>query len=137
MYCTEKNSRTEDASRTVGGGFWYRISLPYHRSLFFAQSAFENASRTVGGLFWHRIGFYSIRMFIVFLTWTRYDNIARFLMKSKGNYQQLINIATHHRQLLRIDYSLLILSTNSPGVSISIFENPNHFLPKSLMDAPM
>ena len=54
MYCTEKNSRTEDASRTVGGGFWYRISLPYHRSLFFAQSAFENASRTVGGLFWHR-----------------------------------------------------------------------------------
>ena len=29
MYCTEKNSHTEDASRTVGGGFWYRISLPY------------------------------------------------------------------------------------------------------------
>ena len=28
-YCTEKNSHTEDASRTVGGGFWYRISLPY------------------------------------------------------------------------------------------------------------
>ena len=35
------------------------------------------------------------------------------------------------------NYSLLILSTNSSGVSISIFENPNHFLPKSLMDAPM
>ena len=40
-------------------------------------------------------------------------------------------------KILRIDYSLLILSTNSFGVSISIFENPNHFLPKSLMDAPM
>ena len=35
------------------------------------------------------------------------------------------------------DYSLLILSTNSFGVSISILEKPNHFLPKSLMDAPM
>ena len=34
-------------------------------------------------------------------------------------------------------YPLLILSTNSSGVSISIFEKPNHFLPKSLMDAPM
>ena len=31
-------------------------------------------------------------------------------------------------------YPLLILSTNSSGVSISIFENPNHFLPKSLME---
>ena len=34
-------------------------------------------------------------------------------------------------------YPLLILSTNSSGVSISILEKPNHFLPKSLMDAPM
>ena len=40
-------------------------------------------------------------------------------------------------EILRIDYSLLILSTNSSGVSISIFEKPNHFLPKSFMDAPM
>ena len=35
------------------------------------------------------------------------------------------------------DYSLLILSTNSFGVSISILEKPNHFLPKSFMDAPI
>ena len=34
-------------------------------------------------------------------------------------------------------YPLLILSTNSSGVSISILEKPNHFLPKSFMDAPM
>ena len=34
-------------------------------------------------------------------------------------------------------YPLLILSTNSSGVSVSIFENPNHFLPKSLIDAPI
>ena len=34
-------------------------------------------------------------------------------------------------------YPLLILSTNSFGESISILEKPNHFLPKSLMDAPM
>ena len=34
-------------------------------------------------------------------------------------------------------YSLLILSTNSSGVSISILEKPNHFLPKSFMDAPI
>ena len=40
-------------------------------------------------------------------------------------------------EILRIDYSLLILSTNSSGVSISILEKPNHFLPKSFMDAPM
>lgn len=39
--------------------------------------------------------------------------------------------------MLRIDYSLLIRSTNSSGVRISIFEKPNHFLPKSLMEAPM
>ena len=32
-----------------------------------------------------------------------------------------------------MSYSLLILSTNSSGVSISILEKPNHFLPKSLM----
>lgn len=30
--------------------------------------------------------------------------------------------------MLRIDYSLLIRSTNSSGVSISIFEKPNCFL---------
>ena len=29
----------------------------------------------------------------------RYDNIARFLMKSKGNYQQLINIAKGNNQI--------------------------------------
>ena len=37
----------------------------------------------------------------------------------------------------RIDYSLLIRTTNSSGVSISILEKPNHFLPKFFMDAPM
>ena len=30
------------------GGFWYRISLPYRKRLFFAPRAFENASRTPG-----------------------------------------------------------------------------------------
>ena len=37
----------------------------------------------------------------------------------------------------RMYYSLLIRSTNSSGVSISIFEKPNHFLPKSFMNAPI
>ena len=41
----------ENAPRTREGGFRYRISLPYHRSPFFAPSAPENASRTTGGLF--------------------------------------------------------------------------------------
>ena len=31
-----------------GGGFWYRISLPYRKRLFFAPRDFENASRTPG-----------------------------------------------------------------------------------------
>ena len=44
----------EDASRTVGGRFRYRISLPYRRSLFFAPNASEDASRTPGSLFEHR-----------------------------------------------------------------------------------
>ena len=51
-------------------------------------------------------------------------------------YPQVSNIlffALH----IEASYSLLILSTNSPGVSISILEKPNHFLPKSFMDAPM
>ena len=43
--------RTEDAPRTVGGRFRYRISLPYRRSLFFTPNASENAPRTVGSLF--------------------------------------------------------------------------------------
>ena len=43
----------EDASRTRGGCFWHRISLPYRRSLFFAPNASEDASRTPGSLFEH------------------------------------------------------------------------------------
>ena len=56
--------------------------------------------------------------------------ITRFLPKRK--FERLVEKYND-----RIDYSLLILSTNSSGVSISILEKPNHFLPKSLMDAPM
>ena len=44
---------SEDAPRTRGGLFRYRISLPYHRSLFCAPSAPENAPRTPGSLFEH------------------------------------------------------------------------------------
>ena len=43
----------ENASRTTGGYFWHRISLPYRRSLFFTPNASENASRTPGSLFAH------------------------------------------------------------------------------------
>ena len=43
----------EDASRTVGGRFRYRISLPYRRSLFFTPKPSENASCTPGSLFEH------------------------------------------------------------------------------------
>ena len=43
----------EDASRTVGVRFRYRISLPYRRSLFCAPSASENAPRTTGACFEH------------------------------------------------------------------------------------
>ena len=46
---------SENASRTVGGRFWYRISLPYQKSLFFTPNASENASRTRGGCFAHRM----------------------------------------------------------------------------------
>ena len=41
--------------RTREGGFRYRISLPYRRSLFFTPNASENASRTPGSLFEHRM----------------------------------------------------------------------------------
>ena len=47
-------SAPENASRTTGGGFRYRISLPYHRSLFFTPGAPENAPRTTGACFLHR-----------------------------------------------------------------------------------
>ena len=56
--------------------------------------------------------------------------ITRFLPKRK--FERLVEKYND-----RIDYSLLILSTNSSGVSISILDKPNHFLPESLMDAPM
>ena len=56
----------EDASRTVGGRFRYRISLPYRRSLFFTPNASENASRTPGSLFEHRVSIpYRRRGFLV------------------------------------------------------------------------
>ena len=42
---------TAQASRTVGGRFWYRIFLPYRKSLFFTPNASECASRTPGSLF--------------------------------------------------------------------------------------
>ena len=45
---------SENASRTREGGFRYRISLPYQRSLFCAPSAPENAPRTTGACFAHR-----------------------------------------------------------------------------------
>ena len=45
---------SEDAPRTVGGRFRYRISLPYRRSLFFTPSASENASRTTEACLSHR-----------------------------------------------------------------------------------
>ena len=44
-----------DASRTTEACFAHRISLPYHRSLFFTPNASENASRTVGACFAHRV----------------------------------------------------------------------------------
>ena len=47
--------RSEDAPRTVGGRFRYRISLPYHRSLFCAPNASGNAPRTTGGRFRYRV----------------------------------------------------------------------------------
>ena len=56
----------ENASRTPGGLFEHRISIPYRRSLFFAPSAFENASRTPGGCFAHRVSIpYRRSLFLV------------------------------------------------------------------------
>ena len=48
-------SAPENASRTREGGFRYRISLPYQRSLFFTPGAPENAPRTTGGPFRYRM----------------------------------------------------------------------------------
>ena len=44
----------ENASRTREGGFRYRISLPYQKSLFFTPGTPENAPRTTGACFLHR-----------------------------------------------------------------------------------
>ena len=52
--CSAVRAFDEDASRTVGGRFRYRISLLYRKSLFFTPNASENASRTPGSLFEHR-----------------------------------------------------------------------------------
>ena len=40
---------SENASRTPGGCFWHRISLPYRRSLFLVPSAFEGAGEGSAG----------------------------------------------------------------------------------------
>ena len=44
---------SENASRTTGGCFAYRISLLYQKRLFFTPNASENALRTPGSLFEH------------------------------------------------------------------------------------
>ena len=46
---------TQVLSRTVGGRFWYRISLLYRRSLFLTPNASDNESRTTGSLFEYRM----------------------------------------------------------------------------------
>ena len=56
-----------------------------------------------------------------------------FVLMRNPQTSHMLNFPLH----IEASYSLLIRSTNSSGVSISIFEKPNHFLPKSLMDAPM
>ncbi len=56
-----------------------------------------------------------------------------FVLMRNPQISHMLNFPLH----IEASYSLLIRSTNSSGVSISIFEKPNHFLPKSLMDAPM
>ena len=81
---TEKNSRTEDASRTRGGCFWHRISIRYTEACFLHrvplktrrvhQEPFSCTARPIRTLkvcFLHRIVFHSIHVFMVFLTWTR------------------------------------------------------------------
>ena len=56
-----------------------------------------------------------------------------FVLMRNPQISHMLDFPLH----MEASYSLLIRSTNSSGVSISIFEKPNHFLPKSLMDAPM
>ena len=56
-----------------------------------------------------------------------------YVLMRNPQISHMLNFPLH----IEASYSLLIRSTNSSGVSISIFEKPNHFLPKSLMDAPM
>ena len=56
-----------------------------------------------------------------------------FVLMRNPQVSHMLNFPLH----IETSYPLLTRSTNSSGVSISIFEKPNHFLPKSLMDAPM
>ena len=72
--------------------------------------------------------------------------IAFFIVFSNYGHFDCLFCSIIHRQVnkcpsanrnFRMYYPLLIRSTNSLGVSISILEKPNHFLPKSFMDAPM
>ena len=72
----------EDASRTRGGGFWYRISLPYHKSLFFTPNASENASRTPGSLFEHRMTIPYRRS--LFLVRRASENASHLVVRSTG-----------------------------------------------------
>ena len=80
--CSAVRAFDEDASRTVGGRFRYRISLPYHRSLFCAPSASENAPRTPGSLFEHRVSIpYRRRGFLVRRS---SENASHLVVRSTG-----------------------------------------------------
>ena len=72
----------EDASRTRGGCFWHRISLPYRRSLFFTPNASEDASRTPGSLFEHRMTIPYRRS--LFLVRRASENASHLVVRSTG-----------------------------------------------------
>ena len=69
--------------------------------------------------------YFLLIVIIIILIFCSYEISTMFLI----SYFLALHIET--------SYSLLIRSTNSSSVSISILEKPNHFLPKSFMDATM
>ena len=73
----------------------------------------------------------SFNSIMVQLEHLRVDTV--FVLIRNPQISHMLNFPLH----IEASYSLLIRSTNSSGVSISILEKPNHFLPKSFMDAHM
>ena len=129
--------------RTREGGFRYRISLPYRRSLFFTPNASENASRTPGNLFEHRMRIPYRRMPSPVPNATKQERGKSLLTPNSSNCQKRRDQCKKRSPGCRREqenHSQKVCNTAPNLLNISrksrCRQNPLNATPKKLLSAP-